>query len=334
MAGVFLEHIRMKRESKSFTDSLYAVLTAAGLFEGPKYMLSGLSGMAFKFTVHERLLSMSVSAYGQWGHEHKPAIDNLGIFTESDGGRTRHPTFRHYQREAVDWVKSSLDRGIAAIYWIPEFGVIHGYDDEDQVFFVQDGYSAHSRVVMYDNFGLNITPFWCCQLFGEKVDVPRQSMILEALRLAIQDWDTPYKTLPNKDIASGKLAYTFLIQGLKSGDYDETGAVYILDSYNYSRTEILNFLQDSCGAWPELNEAYYLYKQLVGTISGIKDCIAITEADSVRRVEPHRIRELVDLLMAAETLEDEAIHLFRQISRREPDLKRSTVPRWGLHSPR
>jgi len=225
-ASVLLDNLVMERESKSYTDSLYAVLTAAGLFNGPKYMLSGLSGMAFKFTVHERLLPMSVTAYGQWGDEHQPAVTNLGLYAEWDAGRTRHPTYRYYQKEAIAGVKSSLDRGIGSIYWLPEFGVIHGYDDGDGVFFVQDGHSAESRVVLYDNFGLNFTGFWYVQIFDEKVDVPIRDMILESLRMAIDDWETPHKTLPKRDIASGRLAYRYLIRGLENADYDEDGAVY------------------------------------------------------------------------------------------------------------
>jgi hypothetical protein len=332
MSSVCLDHIEMKRESKSYTDSLYAVLTAAELFCGPKYMLSGLSGMAFKFTVHENLLPLSVSAYGQWGDEHRPAVDNLGIFTEWDGGRTRHPTFRYYQKDAVRWVKNSLDRGIGVIYWIPEFGVIHGYDDEDRVFYIQDGWSKESQVVLYDNLGLNFTPFWYCQVFGEKVNVPRENMILESLRMAVYDWETPYKTLPNKDIASGRLAYSFLIRGLEKGDFDEDGAVYILDSYLYSRTEIMNYLQDVHGVWPELIGAFKLYEQLVLTISDIKDCI--TQSEKARRVDRKCIEVLIEILTMAESLEEQAVSHFRTLTNKHPDLKRSIVPRWGSHSPR
>ncbi|MGM0881777.1 MAG: hypothetical protein ACQEXQ_12185 [Bacillota bacterium] len=332
MPGVQLKHISMKRESKSFTDSLYAILTAANLFHGPKYMLSGLTGMAFKFTVHERLLHLSVSAYGQWGAEHHPAIDNLGLFTVSDGGRTRHPTFRYYQQDAVRWVKDSLDAGFGVIYWIPEFGVIHGYDDEDRVFFVQDGWSAESQIVLYDNFGINFTPFWYCQVFGGKVEVPREAMILESLRLAIHDWDTPYKTLPNTDIASGKLAYAFLIHALQKGEYDESGAVYILESYLYSRNEIRSYLHDVQGIWSELDESYKLYDKLAELISDIKECIH--EFEGVRHINRARIDLLIERLTAGELLEDQAVDLFRRIAGQYPDLKRSTVPRWGAHTPK
>ncbi|MGP3783463.1 hypothetical protein [Paenibacillus sp. 1A_MP2] len=202
MTEVVLDNLIMKRESKSYVDSLHAVLTHAGLFQGSKYGLAGYTGMAFKLSVHRRLLHLSVTAYGQWGESHRQGIDNLGLFTISDGGRTRHPTFEYYQQDAVNWVKRSLDGGIGVIYWIPEFGVIHGYDDSDRIFYVQDGWSKEPQILLYDNFGLNFTGFWYCQVFGEQVHIPEQQMLLESLRLAIEDWDIPFRLLPDQNIAS------------------------------------------------------------------------------------------------------------------------------------
>ncbi|OPA75230.1 hypothetical protein BVG16_21770 [Paenibacillus selenitireducens] len=330
--SVFLQDLVMKRESKSYTDSVYAILTAANLFQGPKYLLSGLTGMAFKFSVHQQLLPMSVSAYGQWGNEHKPAIDNLGILTIFDAGRVRHHTFPYYQQEAVNAVKSSLDCGIGVVYWIPEFGVIHGYDDGDRVFYIQDGCSEESQIVLYDNFGLNFTTFWYYQVFGDKVDIARQDMILESLRLAILDWETPFRTLPNTDIASGKLAYVYLCQGLKQGSFNTHGAVYILDSYMTARTEIRDYLGDAQGIWTELDEAYQLYGLLAAMIPRMNDCIRAHRGE--RQVDLSRVDELIELLTQAELLEDQAISHFRHISARYPDLKRTTIPRWGSHTPR
>ncbi|MFC5650061.1 hypothetical protein ACFPYJ_13205 [Paenibacillus solisilvae] len=327
-----LANIRMKRESKSYIDSLHAILTAADLFEGPKYMLAGLSGMAFKFSVHERLLHLSVTAYGQWIDEHGPAIANLGLYTESDAGRTRHPTFPYYQQEAVKWAKQSIDRGIGVLYWIPEFGVIHGYDDDDRIFYVQDGWSNESIIVLYDNFGLNFTPFWYGQLFRGKVTLRLEEMVLESLRLAIHDWETPHKTLPNTDIGSGRLAYTFLIQGLERGDYDAGGAVYILDSYLYSREEIARYLKEVRWIFPGLEQASRLYDELLLILTGISGCIL--NIAGVRQIDQVRIPALCSLLLRAQCLEDQAVLQFQMISSRFPDLKRSTIPRWGSHSPR
>lgn len=67
MAENILDNLIMKRESKSYVDSLHAILTHTGQFQGSKVVLAGYTGMAFKLSVHRRLLPMSVTAYGQWG---------------------------------------------------------------------------------------------------------------------------------------------------------------------------------------------------------------------------------------------------------------------------
>jgi len=332
MAEVILRGLEMKRESKSFTDSLYAVLTGAGLFSGPKYRLSALSGMAFIFSVHERLLPLSVTAYGEWGTVHKRAADSLGIFTVTDAGRTRHPTFKKYQQDAVKWIKSSLDRGLGAVYWLPEFGVIHGYDDADRIFYVQDGYSAESKIVLYDNFGINFTPFWYAQMFGGKVDIGEKDMVLEALRMALDDWETPHPVPPNRSIASGRKAYSYFIHALEQGDFDSFGAVYVLDAFRGSRNEIMLFLQDAALVFPGLQEAATCYEQIVGLMEPPERWTV--SANRGRTLGQESIPALIGVLKEAEKLEERAMGVFKSISVQYPDLKRSTVPRWGLHTAR
>ncbi|WP_238649833.1 BtrH N-terminal domain-containing protein [Paenibacillus piscarius] len=331
-SGVILD-VQMKRESKSFTDALYAVTTAAGLFEGPKFMLSGLSSMAFKFTVHEKLLPMSVTAYGQWGTEHRRAVDNLGIFLLDDGGRTRHDSFGEYQRIAVEGVKQSLDRGLACIYWIPEFGVIHGYDEDDQVFYVQDGWSGETQIVLYDNFGLNFTPFWDCVFVGERVEIPLQDAVLESLRLALEDWETPHKTLPDVSLGSGRLAYTFLTRALQQGGFDSFGAVYILESYQTSRIEISAYLREVQSVLPGLKEVSRLYDKLAEELAGPL-AAAIREENGSKALNQEQIAPLCAALEKALELEEQAMGRVKIISGQYPDLKRSTLPRWGVHTAR
>ncbi|WP_434749336.1 hypothetical protein [Paenibacillus amylolyticus] len=332
MAEKMLEHLVMTRESKSYVDSLHAILTHTGQFQGEKYMLAGYTGMAFKLSVHKRLLPMSVTAYGQWGVAHQGGIDNLGLFTIYDGGRSRHPTFAYYQQDAVNWVRRSLDEGRGVVYWIPEFGVIYGYDDADRVFYVQDGWSQEPLILLYDNFGLNFTGFWYCQIFGDQVQLTQQEMVLESLRLATQDWDIPYRLLPDHNIASGRLAYDVWIEALRSGDYDASGAAYLLDSYCQSRTEIQMYLHDVRGLWTELEQASICYERLADLIGQMRKHLVQDENRLVLRTDAKEY--LAQLLQHAKQLEAQAVDSFRQISAQYVDRKRSTVPRWGTHSAR
>jgi hypothetical protein len=330
---MILNHIRMSRESKSFTDAAYAILTAANRFEGPKFMLSGLSGMAFKFSAHRRLLPFSVTAYGQWGTEHAPAIDNLGIYTAYDGGRSRHVSSGSYQQDAVLWTKQSIDSGLGVIYWIPEFGVIYGYDDEAQVFYVQDGSAGGPQMLLYDNFGMNITPFWYCQIFGKQVDIPLADAVLESLRLALQDWDIPYKTLPDKDTASGRLAYQYVHDALEKGEYESWGAGYLLDSFGYSRREISDYLREVKGLIPGLHEVHLLYEELADILSE-EIAGVLPSLYGHRQPGERRVTSLCTALVHAQALEERAMGLCRLISERYPDRKRSIIPRWGAHTAR
>lgn len=330
---MILNNIQMKRESKSFTDALYSILTAAQRFDGPKYMLSGLSGMAFKFSVHRRLLPMSVTAYGQWGTEHAPAIDNLGLHTVYDAGRIRHSSFEMYQQDAIVWIKQSIDAGIGAVYWIPEFGVIHGYDDVDRVFYIKDGWSKESQIVLYDNLGINFTSFWYCQVFGNQVEIPLKDAVLESLRLALHDWETPYKTWPDKNIASGRLAYQYLLQALKLGDYDPSGAAYLLDSYGYARSEIRDYLREVHPLYPGLDEIHRLYCEVTDLMTvELTHSVPFLKAD--RLLPEEHQASLCAALIQAEALEERAMGLARALSERYPDRKRSIVPRWGAHTAR
>ncbi|GAS83868.1 C39 family peptidase [Paenibacillus amylolyticus] len=332
MAENILDNLIMKRESKSYVDSLHAILTHTGQFQGSKVVLAGYTGMAFKLSVHRRLLPMSVTAYGQWGEAHRPGVDNLGIFTIWDGGRTRHSTFGYYQQDAVNSVRRSIDEGTGVIYWIPEFGVIHGYDDSDRIFYVQDGWSKEPQILLYDNFGLNFTGFWYCQMFGDQVRIPEQQMLLESLRLAIEDWDIPYRLLPDRNIASGRQAYDVWVQALRSGDFDKSGAAYILESFCHSRTEIRMYLQDVRGIWKELDQACACYEQLGTLIDQMKGYMV--QQENRRVLPPDTTEDLAQVLVKAKALEEQAIDYFRVISRKYPDLKRSTIPRWGAHSAR
>jgi len=331
MASVMLDHIRMKRESKSFTDSLHAVLTAANLFDGPKYRLSGLSGMAFKLSVHRQLLPLSVTAYGQWGDEHRPAVDRLGIFTQSDGGRTRHPTFRCYQQAAVRQVKRELDQGRGVIYWIPEFGVIHGYDDEDEVFYIRNGWSEASEIVLYDNFGLNVTPFWSTQTVGGQVHIPLHEQIVESLRVAVQEWNTPYKTLPDRDIGSGRLAYRYWLDALEAGDYDEFGAVYILQSYATAKSEIRDYMHEAAASIAELGVIAELSTRIADAADEAARCI--DHRGKCPKLDRDKLAELQKALRQALAVEERfAQEAETFLASREAG--RTIVPRWGSCSPR
>ena len=111
-----LEIYNLKKGPRSYIDCLYALLTSAGLFYLPKYMLSGMTGMAFKFVIHKRLLPSSLDLY-YWQEENWQAVNSLGIYNETYSDTPMNATFPLYQKNMLHKIISSIDDGKAVIGW-------------------------------------------------------------------------------------------------------------------------------------------------------------------------------------------------------------------------
>ncbi|MDP5272862.1 hypothetical protein [Chengkuizengella axinellae] len=311
-----VSNIKLIRESKSFIDCLHAVLLAANLYKEPKYMLSGKSGMAFKFCVHRELLPLSVTSYGQWEAEHHEGMENVGILSNSFAGYTRHPTFPLYQEAAIFKIKQSIDKGIAVIFWEPEFCVIHGYDDEEQIFFYTNGLDEEEKVVLYDNFGLNITPFWYVHIVTGKADVSDREAIQMSLQTAIMEWETSHKTPPDTSIASGRLGIQYWINALECGKFDQRGAAYILSAAIQSKCEITSYMNEVQGMIPQVSSACKIYLKLSSLY------------EEFRRLKHDDTFELIRGLKEAMNMEEKAIKELKKVTSTFPN-SYPWVPRWG-----
>ncbi|WP_019423192.1 hypothetical protein [Paenibacillus sp. OSY-SE] len=330
-----LEGIDFKRENRSYIDALHAILTAAGRFAGTKSMLSGMTGMAFKFIIHEYLSESSMTAYGYWGKEHGEAAERLGWANVSPAGYIRHPTFPLARKQAERSIKLSIDRGLGVVFWLPEFAVIHGYDDEDEVYFYRDGWSQDEQVMLYDNFGVagNGTPFWFYQLLLDKWDRPEADIYRESLRAAVSEWETPHKTAPDQAFASGRPAYDYLIQALESRRYSASGGTYILKSYAGIKRDIVAYLE-AIQAELGLTEAVLqAYREVDAVYRHI--CRFIRADEGTAALDQASFPALLKSVREAKELEEKAVHELKACIGCEDRLPGELdIALWGIASPR
>jgi hypothetical protein len=116
----------------------------------PKFMLSGMSGMAFRFVIHKRLLPSSLDMYN-WAPENWKAVDNLGIYSEVYEGTHLNTTFPLYRNEAIRKISESIDNGMPVITWglnFSEFCLITGYDDSDGVLYYMHPGDTENNVLI------------------------------------------------------------------------------------------------------------------------------------------------------------------------------------------
>lgn len=305
-----IENIQIKRESRSFIDCLHSVLTAAGLFNGPKYMLSGMTAVAFKFIVNKHLLPGGFEMYSR-PLEHWYGVDTLGIYSETYGGFKSNPTFPLYQRHAIDKIRESIDRNVGAIVWAPDFldyAVVHGYDDSDRVFFYRDRYNSDDQVMLYDNFGMVKIACWNYHLiWKEKVERDIRDIYDESLLNAVFDWETAYKMEreTNREFGSGRKAYDYLIDAFRSNDFNDYGACYDINANIISKNEIYMYMKKVAEEIPQLEGALSKYRELDGIYKNISEYIPDAETNSM--IDRAALNELVNLFMIAKEVEEAAM---------------------------
>ncbi|WP_268623497.1 hypothetical protein [Paenibacillus alvei] len=323
-------------EHRSYVDATHAVLTGAGLYEGSKYMLGGMTGLLSKFIIHKEMSSSSVSAYGNWGEEHGNALHRIGIASKQCAGHTRHHTFTLAQQESIRHIRHSIDRGIGVVFWKPSFAVITGYDDEDEVFFYLDGYSKEEQVLLYRNLGIidNPTPFWYFQTIIGAVDIPHQHIYRESLITAVTDWDTPHRTLPDRDFAAGWKAYDYLITALSNHHYDPQGGAYVIRSYAGIKHDMMKYLasiQEEVGISAEIVQLY----QLVVEAFQVMTATIQRPSSNEMCIQADRVPQLIEQASLAMELERKAIEMLRaDINYEDVMCSRSSSLHWGSAAPR
>jgi hypothetical protein len=285
------------------------VLTAAEIFEKPKYLLSGLTGFVFKFVAHKKLNPSSIDVYSMDNFNWQ-ALDNLGVQSEILSGRSSNPTFILYRSSAVKKIKESIDRGIGVLVWAPkymEFGIIYGYDDEDGVFYYMDRIDGDNQIMLYANLGKNPVPFWHCQVIGEKIEKDIRDMFLDSLESGVDDWETPYilEKSTNFEFACGKKAYDYTINAFSSNNFHQQGACRILNHSIISKRECIKYMAFMVNELPEIKPIYEKYNELADTYEKMGKIVPpYGEYPQIKAMD---IPELIRLLGVAREVEDAAI---------------------------
>lgn len=298
----------LTRGSRSYIDCLYAALSSAGLFHLPKYMLSGMTGMVFKFVIHKRLLPSSLDMYS-WQAENWQAVNLLGIYNETYAGSPMEHTFPLYRKQMVSKIISSIYEGKAAIGWEnerPAFCLYTGYHEEEEVLFYRNSKNSEDEVLLFDNFGLVSEGDWFVQIIGGSMEKDIRDIFRESLACAVREWNTAYKVRP--EYGAGKNAYLYLLQALQSQDFSYSGAYYILEKYLDIKAEIAAYMDMIIKELPELAEAANLYHKLAAAILPLKQIkLSYQPSEDIKYIP-----ELTDAFRKAMEFEDQAIKILEK----------------------
>ncbi len=240
-----IDNIEMGKTWTSYISAVDGVLKNAKMYDDEIWKLMGDTGMAFHFIIHKGICASSVTVYN-WIEEHQSMIDRIGVqssikcimdYTESKERETEKNT-------AIRDIKQSIDKGFAVIAWAPtpllEFGIIHGYDDSDQVFFVKEVTGEEKDPMLYDNIGISDVPILYYQIIEEKIEIDENKIIQDSLKFGINQWRKEKHI--DDYYSSGKKGYDYLIDALEMDKLNLTGLAYNIAVYNDSKQCLAKYI--------------------------------------------------------------------------------------------
>ncbi|WP_127585533.1 hypothetical protein [Paenibacillus koleovorans] len=123
------------------TESIYSMVQYTDKKELFHTDIMGFTAHAFRIIIDREEVEVGSYSFFDWQLRHAEALMNLG-FTVRTTGRQSHiaPTPEELEI-ALEMIQTSSDAGIHALSWdlfIPEWGVIYGYDDETRMLHCRD----------------------------------------------------------------------------------------------------------------------------------------------------------------------------------------------------
>jgi len=247
------------------------------------------------------------------------ALDMLGYYSEVYSGLKGNLTFPLHQKKAILRVKESIDAGTGVIVWSPgrtDFGVISGYDDEDGVFFYKDRHNRGIQILLYENLGRVEANFWMCQIIGENIEKDIRDIYYDSLEAAIDIWETRYieENIHSRELASGRKAYEYLIDGMKGGSFYDPGVGRLIYFNIVAREEAYRYMEAVKEELPECHTAYLKYKGLYEIYQNIKSILPPCIPGQEYRIDrKESLPQLIEYCSLARQAEEEVVGELKQL---------------------
>lgn len=148
------------------------------------------SGFAFRMWVSKDLCTSATSIWDF--NNQKRWVENGGLLCDYVGRYWDQDHIEEEKRlEAIKIIKASIDRGIPAVSWdigIPEWGLITGYDDANQMFFtlpINAQKAEPANKMPYDALGRREIPILSVLTLTGISDKAREDILRDTMKLAV-----------------------------------------------------------------------------------------------------------------------------------------------------
>lgn len=223
---------------------------------------------------------------------------------------------------ALDLIHRSVDKGIPVLSWdlfIPEFGVIYGYDDEQRMLTAME--CMQDDKLPYDHLGRGTMEDLFLLALEQRTEKDLRSMFRDALRMILDHYQG--REAPVDRGERGLRAYDIWIHAVRSGDIEPNGNAYNLAVVQDARRLAADFLTELSEEWQGNDqadervrslsaEAARLYRRMAEQLQELVLLFPFPSGgDPNSAVNRNR---LVHILQSVKALEEQAVSLLERMN--------------------
>ncbi|MBV6715286.1 RNA polymerase sigma factor [Paenibacillus chitinolyticus] len=263
-------------EAQSWTtaaDALYAMLKAAGETLSHS-MVMGLTGHAFRLNIVPSSVHIAGPTAYSFGDVLSRGLENIGYQSSYVDGMSgtlgtnanlldpallgkeamRKRGINQALPEALDLIHRSLDRGIPVLAWdlfLPEFGLIYGYDDERHLLHAYE--CGKKDTLDYENLGRSVKEEIFVLALADSTGATFKQRLGRAMNMIVDHYDGRERDDCTGSV-KGLAAYDAWIGAFRGGEIEPNGNAYNIAVVRDARIHAVRFLNEAAEQWPLAGE--------------------------------------------------------------------------------
>ena len=346
-AGMMKKAILNKPQALTLPTWITCAMALYGLVENTKQnmslpMVMGLSGHAFRLTIVPGEIHIAGPTMFDFSQVLQQGLRQMGFTSQvvcegkiagepAPNANLVDPTLVSFEArkkrelpqalpQALELIHRSIDRGYPVLAWelfIPEFGLIYGYDDEQKTLYAADN-CGNDRQIAYEDLGRGLVE----ELFVLSVDQPletdRRTMLRQAVESILRHYNE--QELSHSVAVNGLAAYASWREAYQNGGIEPNGNAYTTAIACDARKNAELFWSELADTWtdsifdpvrPLFHQAAAQYAKISGHFEKLSRLFPFPAGGEPN--DPANAKQAIALLQQIEDEEREAVKLLGQL---------------------
>lgn len=306
-------------------------------------LVMGLSGHAFRLTVVPGEIHIAGPTMFDFSRVLQQGLRQMGyaasVVCEGKLGETYGPnsnlvepslnTFAARKKrelpqtlpQALELIHRSIDRGYPVLAWelfIPEFGLIYGYDDEKKTLYAADN-CGHDQQIAYEDLGRGLIEELFVLALDHPLETDRRTMLRQAVESALLHYHEQEHSSTTIAV-NGLAAYASWREAYQNGEIEPNGNAYTIAVARDARRYAALFWSELADTWtepdftailPAFRHAAAQYTTIAETYAELSRLFPFPAGGEPN--EPANGKQAIALLEQLESEEREAVKLLEEM---------------------